>query len=160
MYHSQVGMFAIPHLNRKNLKRLHDMAFGIPRIDDDVYKCEPIPDKLFTNARGEAPGWVLSQGARVIMSAWPADFPCYMTPLPTLPSNDIDKFTKESTRLPIPEGCFITDLANHAVATSFKEDKTSGQGRLGRAGCKQGRRSSRRKTLRHRSGVRGGGGLN
>ena len=46
------------------------------------------------------------------MSAWPADFPCYMTPLPTLPSNDIDKFTKESTRLPIQEGCLISELVN------------------------------------------------
>ena len=97
MYHSQVGMLAIPHLNRKNLKRLHDMAFGIPRIDDAVYKCEPIPGKLFTNASGEAPDWVLSpegeDGDRVIMSAWPKDYSYSVTPLPTSTSNDHDELT-------------------------------------------------------------------
>ena len=40
------------------------MVFGIPRIDDDVYKCVPtrksrIPGQLFTNEYGEAPDWVL-----------------------------------------------------------------------------------------------------
>ena len=73
MYHSQVGMFAIPLLDHTQLRKLYGMAFGIPRIDDDVYKCEQIPGKLFTNASGEAPDWVLSQegegGARVIASA-------------------------------------------------------------------------------------------
>ena len=79
MYHLQVGVFAIPFLDHAQLARLHGMTFGIPRIDDSIYKCEPIPGKLFTNASGEAPDWVLSPegegGARVIMSAWPADFP-------------------------------------------------------------------------------------
>ena len=27
----------------EQLARLHGMAFGISRINDDVYKCEPIP---------------------------------------------------------------------------------------------------------------------
>ena len=31
-------MFNIPPIEDKNLKRLHSMAFGISRIDDDVYK--------------------------------------------------------------------------------------------------------------------------
>ena len=61
MYNAQVGMFAIQPLDHKNLKRLHGMALGIPRIDDNVYKCELIPGKLFTNASGKAPDWVLSQ---------------------------------------------------------------------------------------------------
>ena len=73
MYHSQVGMFAIPYLDQEQLARLHGMAFSIPRIDDSVHKCGPIPTKLFTNASGEAPDWLLSQegegGAHVIMSA-------------------------------------------------------------------------------------------
>ena len=43
MYHSQVGMFAIPHLDHEQLARLHGMALGIPRTNDSVYKCEPIP---------------------------------------------------------------------------------------------------------------------
>ena len=60
MYHSQVGMFDIPPLDHKNVQLLHGMAFGIPRIDNNGYKCEPIPCKLFTNASGEAPDWVLS----------------------------------------------------------------------------------------------------
>ena len=60
MYYAQVGMFAIPPLDRKNLKRLHGMAFCIPRIDDNVYKCEPSPGKLFTRASCEATNWVLS----------------------------------------------------------------------------------------------------
>ena len=38
-----------------------------------------------------------------------------------------------------------------AVATSREGDTTSGPGRLGRAGCRQGRRSSRRKTFQYRS---------
>ena len=54
MYHSQMGMFAIPFLDHKRLVRLHCMAFGTRRIDDPVFKCEPIPWKLFTNASCEA----------------------------------------------------------------------------------------------------------
>ena len=109
-------MFTIPCLDHEQLARLHGMAFGMTRIDDPVYKCEPIPRKLFTNTSGEAPDWVLLQegegGARVIMSAWPADFPYYMTPPPTQPSNNHDERTEESTRLPIPEGYLISELAN------------------------------------------------
>ena len=104
-------MFAIPPLDHKQLRKCHGLAFGIPRIDDDVYKCEPIPCKLFTNAGGEAPDRVLSPegegGARVIMSAWPADMPYYETPLPTPPSSEHDVHTKDCTRLPIQEGCLI-----------------------------------------------------
>ena len=73
MYQAQAGMFAISLLNREQLVKLHGMAFGIPRFDDSVYKCELILGKLFTNASGEAPDWVLSPevegGAHVIMSA-------------------------------------------------------------------------------------------
>ena len=36
MYYAQFGMFNIPPIEDKNLKQLHSMAFGIPRIDDDV----------------------------------------------------------------------------------------------------------------------------
>jgi hypothetical protein len=55
-----VGIFAMPHLDYTQLWKLHCMAFGIPCIDDDVYKCEPIPNKLprFTNSSREAPDWV------------------------------------------------------------------------------------------------------
>ena len=64
MYHSQVGMFAIPLLDHTQLRKLYGMAFGIPRIDDDVYNCEPIPGKLFTNASGVAQDWVPSLEGR------------------------------------------------------------------------------------------------
>ena len=78
MYHSQVGMFAIPHLNTEQLARLHGMALGIPSIDDSEYKCEPIPGKLFTIPSDKALDLVLSQEGerdmRVIMSAWPAEW--------------------------------------------------------------------------------------
>ena len=60
MYHRQAGMFAIPLLNNEQLAKLHGTAFGIPRIDDSVYKCELILGKRFTNASSEAPDWVLS----------------------------------------------------------------------------------------------------
>ena len=119
MYHSQMGMFAIimiPPFDHEQLARLHGMAFGIPRIDDFVYKCEQIPGKLFTNASCKAPDWVLSPegevGARVIISAWPADIPYYETQLPTPPSSDHVGHTEECTRLPIPEGCLISALPN------------------------------------------------
>ena len=78
MYHAQVRMFDIPHLDNRQLQRHHCMAFGIPRIDDDVEKYQPIPGKLFTNASAEAPDWVLSPegkgGAKRIMAPWPVDF--------------------------------------------------------------------------------------
>ena len=38
MHCALFGMFNIPPVEDKNLKRLHSMAFGISRIDDDVYK--------------------------------------------------------------------------------------------------------------------------
>ena len=72
MYHAQAGMLAIPLLNHEQLAKLHGMAFGIPRIDDSVYKYEPTPGKLFTNTSVEVADWVLSlegEGdAHVIMS--------------------------------------------------------------------------------------------
>jgi hypothetical protein len=34
-----------------------------------------------------------------------------MTPLPTPPSNHHDERTEESTRLPIPEECLISEFA-------------------------------------------------
>ena len=90
------------------------MAFGIPRIDDNVYTCEPIPGKLYTNTSGETPDWVLSPegegGAKRIISPLPADFHYY--PPPMQPKNDNDERTEESTRLPIPEGFLIAELAN------------------------------------------------
>ena len=49
MYFAQVRMFTIPPVTRKNLIRMHSMAFCIPRIDHDAYTCIPIPGKLFTN---------------------------------------------------------------------------------------------------------------
>ena len=60
-------MFAIPHLDHKNVKMLHGMAFEIPRIDNDVYKCEQIPGKLFTNASGEAPNWYCRLRGKVVL---------------------------------------------------------------------------------------------
>ena len=54
VYYAQFGMFAIPPIDHKTLKRLHCMAFGIPRIDDDVYRCVLIPGQLLTNAYGKA----------------------------------------------------------------------------------------------------------
>ena len=54
MYHSQVGMFDIPHLYHRTLGMLHRMAFSIPRIDDDVHKREPIPGKLFNGLQTQA----------------------------------------------------------------------------------------------------------
>ena len=105
-------MFAIPHLDHQQLRRLHGLVFGIPRIDDDVHTYEPIPGKLFTNASGEAPDWVLSpeggDAAKRIMSPWPASCDYY----PPSPRDDIDERTEESTRLPILEGCLISELAN------------------------------------------------
>jgi hypothetical protein len=59
-YHAQARIFAIPPLTRRQLAMLHGMAFGIQSINDPVYKCELIPGKLFTNASGDAPDWVLS----------------------------------------------------------------------------------------------------
>ena len=98
MYHAQAGMFAILMLNHEQLAKLHGMALGIPRIDESVYKCEPILGKLFTNASGVA--------------AWPADMPYYGTPPPTPPSSQYGGRTKDCTRLPIPEGCSISEFAN------------------------------------------------
>ena len=52
-------MFSIPTVTRKNLIRMHSMAFGIPRINGDAYTCIPTPGQLFTNKWGDAPDWVL-----------------------------------------------------------------------------------------------------
>ena len=92
----------MPTFNHKQLRKLHGMAFGNPGVDNDVYKCEPIPGKLFTNASGEAPDWVLTQegegSARMIMSAWPADFPYYESQLPTKPRDDHNEHAEDSAR--------------------------------------------------------------
>ena len=61
MYYAQVGMFPIPPVTHKNLIRLHSMAFGIPRINDNAYTCIPTPGQLFTNQWGDAQDWVLMQ---------------------------------------------------------------------------------------------------
>ena len=58
MYSEQTGMFDIPPVEDPTLNRLHAMAFGIPRIDDDAYKCTPKVGELFTNQWGDAPDWV------------------------------------------------------------------------------------------------------
>ena len=112
MYYAQVGMFNIPPVEDETLKRLHGMTFGIPRLDDDVYKCTPTPGQLFTNQWGDAPDWVLSPegegGAKSIITPWPADCDYY----PPSSKKDICGRTEESTRLPIPEGCWISELAN------------------------------------------------
>ena len=105
-------MFSIPPIEDRNLKRLHSMAFGIPCINDDVYKCIPTPGQLFTNEYGEAPEWVLAPegegGEKRIIIPWPADCGYY----PSSPKKDVGGRTKESTRLPIQEGCLISELAN------------------------------------------------
>ena len=94
------------------LDTVSSMAFGIPRIDDDVYKCIPTPGQLFTNEYCEAPDWVLSPegegGAKRIITPWPASCDYY----PPSPREDIGERTEESTRLPVPEGCLIPELAN------------------------------------------------
>ena len=113
MYYSPVGMFAIPLLDHEQLARLHGMAFGIPSIDDDVDKCEPIPWKLFTNTSDEAPDWVLSVegegGAHVIMLAWPADMPYYET-LRQAPSTRSAPSVWTQTRLVAMESSLHCDL--------------------------------------------------
>ena len=77
MYYAQVGMFSIPTVTRKNLIRMHSMAFGIPRINDNANTCIPTPGQLFTNKWGEAPDWVLMSegvlGAKRTITPWPAD---------------------------------------------------------------------------------------
>ena len=61
----------------ETLKRLHSMTLGIPRIDDDVYKCNPTPGQLFTNKWGYAEDWVLlpegNGGVKRTVTPWPAD---------------------------------------------------------------------------------------
>ena len=59
MNSEQTGMFDIPPVTDATLNRLHAMAFGIPRIDDDAHKCTPTVGELFTNQWGDAPDWVL-----------------------------------------------------------------------------------------------------
>jgi hypothetical protein len=53
------------------------MTLGIPRIDDDVYKCNPTPGQLFTNKWGYAEDWVLlpegNGGVKRTVTPWPAD---------------------------------------------------------------------------------------
>ena len=154
------------------------MAFGIPRIDD-VYKCIPTPGQLFTNEYGEAPDWVLSPegegGAKRIITPWPAN--CDYNP--PSPRDGIDERTEESTRLQIPEECLISELASgqsgdqqsqpmplwQAIKYTAecggsllqgRQDIRPGPTRTSR--MQQGRRSSRRKSLWHRSGVRGEAG--
>ena len=94
------------------LTSLPSMAFGIPRIDDDIYKCIPTPGQLFTNKYGEAPDWVLlpeGEGcAKRIIMPWPENCGYY----PPSPRKDIRGRSEESTRLSIPEGYLISELAN------------------------------------------------
>ena len=77
MYYAQAGMFSIPPITRKNLIRLHSMAFGIPRINDNAYICIPTPGQLFTNKWGDAPDWFLMPegvlGAKRTVTPWPTD---------------------------------------------------------------------------------------
>jgi hypothetical protein len=55
MYYAQFGMFNIPPVEDKVLKRqhtVHSMALGIPSIYDNIYKSTPTPGQLFTNQWG------------------------------------------------------------------------------------------------------------
>ena len=89
MHYALFGMFNIPRVEDKILKRPHSMTFGIPRIDDDIYKCTPTPGQLFTNQWGDAPVWVLSQegegGVKRIITPWQAVCEYY----PPSPKKDI-----------------------------------------------------------------------
>ena len=80
MYYDQRGMFALPEpIPYKDILRLHSMALGIPRINDNAYTCVPTPGQLFTNQWGDAPDWVLMPegvfGATRTITPWPADCP-------------------------------------------------------------------------------------
>ena len=94
------GMFSIQPIEDKNLKQLHSMAFGIPRIDDDIYKCIPTPGQLFTNKYGEAPDWVLlpeGEGcAKRIIMPWPENCGYY----PPSPRKDIRGRSEDSGKAP------------------------------------------------------------
>ena len=77
MYYAQAGMFSIPPVTHKTLIRLHSKAFGIPRINDNVYTCIPTPGQLLTNKWGDALDWVLMPegvlGAKRIITPWAMD---------------------------------------------------------------------------------------
>ena len=111
MYYAQTGMFDIPVVKDENLNRLHAMAFGIPRIDDEAYKCSPKVGELFTNQWGDAPDWVLLLegygGARRTITPWPAS--CEYYPPAQSPKKDSGGRTDENIRLPIQEGCLISE---------------------------------------------------
>ncbi len=83
---------------------------GIPRINDPIYKCEPTPGQLFTNSFGGPPGCVLSQEGdgcgQVEIKSWPAG-------LTTMDNGEgLPLHAEECPRLPIPEGCLISEYAN------------------------------------------------
>ena len=112
MYLEGTGMFDILPVTDATLNRLHAMAFGIPRVDDDAYKCTPEVGELFTNQWGDALDWVLlPEGdgcARRTITPWPASCWYY----PHSPKEDSGGHTDESTRLPIQEGCLISEWVN------------------------------------------------
>ncbi len=49
MYHQGMGMFYFPQLETQELHNLHGLALGIQSLSCSIFKCEPIPGKLFTN---------------------------------------------------------------------------------------------------------------
>jgi hypothetical protein len=85
---------------------------GIPRINDPIYKCEPKPGQLFTNSFGGPPDWVLSQEGdrcgQVEIKSWPAK----LTTIMMDQGEGLAPHAEECTRLPISEGCLISEYAN------------------------------------------------
>jgi hypothetical protein len=65
MYHQSSGMFYFPQFERRELHNLHGIALGIQSFSDSIFKCEPMPGKLFTiqitNHYGGPPDWVAQQ---------------------------------------------------------------------------------------------------
>ena len=124
MYSEGTGMFDIPPVTDATLNRLHAMTFGIPRVDDDVYKCTLQVGELFTNQWGDAPDWVLlpegDGGARRTITPWPASCGYYTQS----PKKDDGGRTTESTRLPIPEGCLISEWVNGQTPKSAEDAQT------------------------------------
>ncbi len=100
LYYSQSDVLMIPH----------GTTMGIPRINDPIYKCEPTPGQLFTNNFGGPPDWVLSPEGDgcgpVETKSWPAG-------LTRMDKGEVPApHAEECARLPIPEGCLISEYAN------------------------------------------------
>ena len=111
MNSEQTGMFDIPPVTDATLNRLHAMAFCIPRIDDDAYKCTPTVGELFTNQWGEAPDWVLLPRGMAVREGLSRHDQRAAGTTRSHPRRT-DGRTDENTRLPIPEGCLISEWMN------------------------------------------------